>query len=70
MVGDPEKAFTVLDYAYADPGEPIRAGQRRSTEQIPSEGSLGWLALGAAGVLQWRKSRSRTARYPKPPLPI
>jgi len=70
MVGDPENAFTVLDYAYADPGEPIRAGQRRSTEQAPYEGSLGWLALGAAGLLVWRKSRSRTARYPKPPLPV
>ena len=59
MVGDPENAFTVLDYAYADPGEPIRAGQRRSTEQLPSEGSLGGLALGAVGLLAWRKSRSR-----------
>jgi len=69
MVGDPENAFTVLDYAYADPGEPIRAGQRRSTEQIPSEGSLGGLALGAVGLLAWRKSRSLTA-LAKPPDPL
>lgn len=54
-------AFRVADYAYADPGEPIRAGQRSSSdEQAPDQGSLGWLALGAAGLLAWRKSRSRT----------
>jgi len=56
-------AFRVEAYAYADPGERIRAGQRSSTgEQPPDEGSLGWLALGAAGLLAWRKSRSLTAR--------
>jgi hypothetical protein len=62
--------FTLLDYAYADPGEPILAGQKSSTEMvpeesndvIPQEGSLGALALGAAGLLAWRKKRSRTAR--------
>ena len=55
--------FRVVAYAYADPGEPIRAGQRASSdEQAPDEGSLGWLALGAAGLLAWRKSRSLTAR--------
>ena len=55
--------FRVMDYAYADAGEPIRAGQRSSSdEQAPDEGSLGWLALGAAGLLAWRKSRSRSAR--------
>jgi MYXO-CTERM domain-containing protein len=53
--------FRVVDYAYADPGEPIRAGQRSSAEQAPDEGSLGWLALGAAGLLAWRKSRSRNS---------
>ena len=57
----PENAFTVLDYAYADPGEPITAGQRSSDERAPDQGSLGWLALGAVGLLAWRKSRSRTA---------
>jgi hypothetical protein len=68
--GHPENAFRVLDYAYADPGEPITAGQRSSNEMVPEEtddivpqeGSLGALALGAAGLLAWRKSRSRTAR--------
>ncbi len=62
--------FALFDYAYADPGEPLRAGQISTEEQAPHEGSLGWLALGAAGLLAWRKSRSRTARYTKPPLPI
>ena len=75
--GHPENAFKVLDYAYADPGEPIRAGQRSSDEQAPDqdstdeqapeEGSLGWLALGAAGLLAWRKSRSRILTYGNPP---
>ena len=65
-------AFKVLDYAYADPGEGIRAGegipraseddQDISDEQGPDEGSLGGLALGAVGLLAWRKSRSRIAR--------
>ncbi len=55
-------AFRVQAYAYADPGEPITAGQRPFDEQAPDKGSLGWLALGAAGLLAWRKSRSRSAR--------
>ncbi len=60
--GQPENAFKVLDYAYADPGERIRAGQTSSDEQSPDQGSLGWLALGAVGLLAWRKSRSRPGR--------
>ena len=58
--------FKLLDYAFADPGEPIFAGQTSSdqkpSDQVPDQGSLGWLALGATGLLAWRKSRSRTAR--------
>jgi hypothetical protein len=54
-------SFWIVDYAYADPGEPIRAGQKSSNEMVPEEGSLGWLALGAAGLLAWRKRRSRAA---------
>jgi hypothetical protein len=78
--GLPENAFKVLDYAYADPGEPIRTGQISSDEKAPEEGStdenapdegsLGGLALGAVGLMAWRKSRSRTARYPRPSLPV
>jgi hypothetical protein len=60
MSGQPESGFVVQAYAYADPGEPITAGQRWSSDaQAPDQGSLGWLALGAAGLLAWRKSRSR-----------
>ena len=72
MYGPPEHGFEVVSYAYADPGEPIKAGQTSSNEQVPDqdstdeqapdEGSLGGLALGAVGLLVWRKSRSRTAR--------
>jgi hypothetical protein len=65
-------AFKLIDFAYADPGEAIGAGQGiprageddqdMSDEQGPEEGSLGWLAVGAVGLLAWRKNRSRTAR--------
>ncbi|MDP9291825.1 MAG: hypothetical protein M3O82_05620 [Verrucomicrobiota bacterium] len=61
MSGRPENGFVVVDYAYADPGENITAGQKSSNEVAPSESSLGWLAAGAVGLLAWRKSRSRTA---------
>jgi MYXO-CTERM domain-containing protein len=65
MAGDPQKhAFHLVDYAYADPGEPITAGQyhNSSDEPAPDQSSLGWLALGAAGLAAWRKSRSLTLR--------
>ena len=52
----------LMDYAYADPGESIRAGEKPSHEMVTDEGSLGWLAAGAVGLLAWRKSRSRLAR--------
>jgi hypothetical protein len=64
-------AFKVFDFAYGDPGERITAGEGIpgdseddhdiSDDQGPDEGSLGGLALGAVGLLAWRKSRSRTA---------
>jgi|SRR5215831_13604268 len=51
--------FKVIDYAYADPGEPIKPGQIRSSEaNIQKEGSLGLLALGSAGVSLWRRKRN------------
>ena len=51
--------FRVLDYAYADPGETILAGQKKSERHAGpvKEDSLGALALGAAGVLAWRTRR-------------
>jgi hypothetical protein len=65
--GVPKYDFVLLDYAYADPGERLTAGQTlentSSDEQAPDQGSLGGLALGAVGLLAWRKSRkSLTAR--------
>ena len=67
MSGLPHYDFVLLDYAYADPGERLTAGQTlentSSDEQAPDQGSLGGLALGAVGLLAWRKSRkSLTAR--------
>ena len=65
-------AFKLIDYAYAEPGEAIGAsggipragedGQDMGDRRAPDEGSLGGLALGAVGLLAWRKGRSRTAR--------
>jgi MYXO-CTERM domain-containing protein len=66
MSGPPHHNFILFDYAYADPGERLRAGQTSEgtsiDEQAPDQGSLGWLALGAAGLLAWRKSRSQATR--------
>jgi hypothetical protein len=63
MSGVPRYDFVLVDYAYADPGERLRAGQTLedtlSDEQAPDQGSLGGLALGAVGLLAWRNSRSR-----------
>jgi MYXO-CTERM domain-containing protein len=58
---DSNFSFTVLDYAWADLGEPIKPGQRSSSEiVIPEEGSLGGLALGAVGIALWRQRRKRS----------
>jgi hypothetical protein len=52
-------SFTVLDYGWADPGEPIKAGQTSSSGMmIPEEGSLGGLALGAVGIALRRQRRN------------
>ncbi|MEO5717833.1 MAG: hypothetical protein ABIR29_04595 [Chthoniobacterales bacterium] len=54
--------FTVIDYAYGDPGDPIKAGQTSNdtAKSAPAEGSLGLLALGAAGLLAWRERRDKS----------
>jgi hypothetical protein len=62
QMGGNRNFFKLIDYAYGDVGDRIRAGQISSDEMVPEEGSLGWLALGAAGLLAWRKSRSRAPR--------
>ena len=57
MRGYPNNQFRLIDYAYGDVGDRIRAGQRSNSE-APELESLGGLALGAAGLLAWRKRRS------------
>jgi len=55
--------FKVLDYAYADPGEPIQAGQT-SDEPVTGMGSLGLLAAGAA---VWLLGANLDSAEPVPP---
>ena len=61
MRGAPDNAFKVIDYAWADPGESINAGQTTESDQaadsVPQSGSLGLLALGAIGLSAWRRRR-------------
>jgi hypothetical protein len=59
---NPNQDFRLIDYAYGDVGDRVRAGQTSSNAKAPDKGSLGWLALGAVGLLAWRKSRSPAAR--------
>jgi hypothetical protein len=58
--------FVLLDYAWADPGESIQVGQKRSKDASPltKSGSLGLLAVGGAGLLAWRKRRTRIESLP------
>jgi hypothetical protein len=56
MNGSPLNSFTMVDFAWADPGENILTGQ------IPEPGSLGLLALGALGLVAWRKQRSKVGK--------
>jgi len=70
----PANYFMVKDYAWGDPGDRIKTGQRqlhedetkvepqtaRRADAAPltgSEGSLGLLALGAVGLVAWRRNR-------------
>ena len=61
MNGFPENSFGVVDYAYGDPGEVVKAGQKRSRSS-PDLESLGGLALGAAGLWAWRRRRASPVR--------
>lgn len=60
----PTSQFQVLSAAYnATPGAPIVAGQSSSSSEVPEPSTLGLalLALGAAGMANWRKLRKETA---------
>jgi hypothetical protein len=58
MNGNPLNSFTIVDTAYADPGEALAAGQ---ISAVPEPGSLGILALGAVGTVAWRRHRKQAA---------
>ena len=63
--------YIVKDYAWGDPGDRIKAGQKRlhedetqvapqagkNADAAPGGASLGLLALGAIGLQTWRRSR-------------
>ncbi|HEY1768831.1 MAG TPA: hypothetical protein VGG02_01070 [Chthoniobacterales bacterium] len=53
-----DNSFIVMDYAWGDPGDAVTAGERQSSLALSGEGSLGWLATGAAGLTSWREARS------------
>jgi MYXO-CTERM domain-containing protein len=57
-----EMRFALVDYAWGDPGDQIRAGQTSlagdQVEAGPDQGSLGLLALGGAGLMAWRRRRT------------
>ena len=56
MTGGLINAIKVVDYAYGDPGDIVLAGQK-SDDSAPALESLGGLALGATGLLAWRRRR-------------
>jgi hypothetical protein len=69
--GSPDYRFVLVDYAWGDPGDYFYTGQtgpgvstpptptpHGKTKAMLKEGSLGWLALGAAGLLAWRRMRT------------
>jgi hypothetical protein len=67
--GDPKESFVVIDYAWGDPGDPITTGRRglhnhptMNRTSVPTSGSLGFLALGAAGLRAWRRQRAVEAQ--------
>jgi MYXO-CTERM domain-containing protein len=54
----------IKDYAWGDVGDVIRTGQKSSSgdtvDTVTDSGSIGLLALGAAGLVAWRKRREQT----------
>ena len=52
--GTPNNIFTVDTICWADPGQHLRVGQT-----VPESSSLAWLALGAIGIVSWRRRRAQ-----------
>ncbi len=63
MGGAPLNSFELVDYAWGDVGESIRAGQTVTPPpaSAPVPGSLGLLAAGAAGLALTRRRRLKPA---------
>ncbi len=62
--GAPNYRFRLVDYAWGDPGDRIRTGQKSSAgntvDAVTESGAIGLLALGAAGLVAWRKRGGQT----------
>jgi hypothetical protein len=56
MNGSPDNSYTMVDYAWGDVGDTILTGQ------IPEPGSLALLAVGAVGLLAWRRHRAKAEK--------
>lgn len=56
MAGAPNNSFVLNDYAYGSVGQAVRVGQTFAPVPEPAT-SLGALALGAMGVMAWRRAR-------------
>lgn len=62
---DRRQSMILIDYAWGDPGDQVKTGdtgQGEAKVSAPASGSLGWLALGGAGLLAWRRARMPAAR--------
>jgi hypothetical protein len=59
LSGAPKFRFELVDYAWADAGEGLQTGQKKSLTQsaVTKSGSLGFLATGAAGLKAWRSEK-------------